>query len=98
MPNGIAPRGRRGLVALAIAGVLWGGAAGAAAPMPDVIAHIPCLDHDGISNGAPENPYVLTTETYRGHITWLYNNGYTPMTFRDFMQRLSQPGFPDAAR
>ncbi|MSP91858.1 MAG: hypothetical protein EXR79_08690 [Myxococcales bacterium] len=68
---------------------------GALIVLPNVIAHVPCLDYDGISNDAPGDPYVLPVSSYATQMKWLKDNGYTPLTLQAWLAKLNDPAFPD---
>jgi len=71
-------------------------------PLPDmgalkvspVIAHVPCLDHDGVSATDPD-PIVVTPAAYTQQMKWIKAAGFTPMTFGDYMAKISDAKFPN---
>jgi peptidoglycan/xylan/chitin deacetylase (PgdA/CDA1 family) len=64
------------------------------APQPAFIGQVPCLDYDGVTTVPTTDPYVITPQVYDQHLKWLYENGYTPMTFRSYIEKLSSGTFP----
>jgi len=62
--------------------------------LPAYFGQVPCLDYDGVTDRATTDPYVITSAAYRQQIKWLHDHGFTSLTFRDYMQRLSSSKFP----
>ena len=71
-------------------------------PFPDmgsikvspVIAQVPCLDYDGVSATSPD-PLVVTPTEFEKHMKWLKSVGFTPMTFSDYIAKVSDSAFPN---
>ncbi len=69
----------------------------AATHLPDIIAQVPCLDYDGVTDGASSStdPYVISSKVYSQHLDYLKDNGYTALTMAQLQALVSAPTFPN---
>lgn len=64
--------------------------------MPDIIAQVPCLDYDGVTDAASSanDKYVISPKVYAAHLDAIKKGGYTVLTMKQFATMTADANFP----